>query len=335
VSVDGAVPARSRVRDFLRPGLRTAALRDYGIVAAFVILFVVLALSSDVFLSLTNWLNILDQWSAVAIMGCGWTLALIAGGFDLSIGAVYALSSVVAAEVAVSTGSAGLGLLVGPLAGLGIGVLNGGLSTVGRINSFMATLSMSFVVRGVALAISGGYLIRVVTEEGRPTNFNVIGRSEFLGAKYSVWLLAGVILVTGFLLHRTIFGRHLYAAGGNAEAARLSGVRVDLVRWITFVISGLCAGIGGMIVASRVATGQSDVGVGIEFDVIAAVAVGGTSIFGGSGAIWRTIIGVLLLAMIQNGFNLLNVSAVYQRIVFGLIILAAVGIDAWSRRAST
>ena len=296
-------------------------------------LFIVLSLSSDVFLNLTNWLNILDQWSAIGIMACGWTLALIAGGFDLSIGAIYAMASVVAADVALSGGAAA-GLLVGALAGLGIGVVNGGLSTVGRINSFMATLAMSFVVRGIALAISGGYLIRVVTEEGKPTKFNVIGRSEFLGAKYSVWLFAGVILVAGFLLHRTIFGRHVYASGGNPEAARLSGVRVDLVRTATFAISGLCAGIGGIIVASRVSTGQSDVGVGIEFDVIAAVAIGGTSIFGGAGAIWRTVVGVLLLAMIQNGFNLMSVDAVYQRIVFGLIILAAVGIDAWSRRTA-
>ncbi len=333
MSANGTVPPRRRLPALGRPQFRLAALRDYGIIAAFVALFIVLSLSSDVFLNLTNWLNILDQWSAIGIMACGWTLALIAGGFDLSIGAIYAMASVVAADVALSGGAAA-GLLVGALAGLGIGVVNGGLSTVGRINSFMATLAMSFVVRGIALAISGGYLIRVVTEEGKPTKFNVIGRSEFLGAKYSVWLFAGVILVAGFLLHRTIFGRHVYASGGNPEAARLSGVRVDLVRTATFAISGLCAGIGGIIVASRVSTGQSDVGVGIEFDVIAAVAIGGTSIFGGAGAIWRTVVGVLLLAMIQNGFNLMSVDAVYQRIVFGLIILAAVGIDAWSRRTA-
>ena len=333
MSANGTVPPRRRLPALGRPQFRLAALRDYGIIAAFVALFIVLSLSSDVFLNLTNWLNILDQWSAIGIMACGWTLALIAGGFDLSIGAIYAMASVVAADVALSGGAAA-GLLVGALAGLGIGVVNGGLSTVGRINSFMATLAMSFVVRGIALAISGGYLIRVVTEEGKPTKFNVIGRSEFLGAKYSFWLFAGVILVAGCLLHRTIFGRHVYASGGNPEAARLSGVRVDLVRTATFAISGLCAGIGGIIVASRVSTGQSDVGVGIEFDVIAAVAIGGTSIFGGAGAIWRTVVGVLLLAMIQNGFNLMSVDAVYQRIVFGLIILAAVGIDAWSRRTA-
>jgi ribose transport system permease protein len=313
--------------------VRLSALRDYGIVFAFLILFVVLTFSSDVFLTHRNWMNILDQWSPIGIMACGWTLALIAGGFDLSIGAVYALGSVVAAKVALETDPA-LGLLAGCLAGLGIGMLNGAVVTVGRINSFMATLASSFMIRGLALVVSGGFLIRVVDEAGRPTSFNVIGRSELLGAKYSVWLFAGVIAVTAFLLHRTTFGRYVYATGGNAEAARLSGVRVDLVRWTTFAISGLTAGIAGMIIASRVSTGQSDVGVGIEFDVIAAVVVGGSSILGGAGAIWRTVVGVLLLAMIQNGFNLMNVDAVYQRIFFGAIILVAVAIDAWSRRSA-
>lgn len=327
------VPLRGGRLAVLRE-LRLSALRDFGIVFAFALLFIVLTFSSDVFLSQRNWMNILDQWSPIGIMACGWTLALIAGGFDLSIGAVYALCSVIAAKMALELDSAALGLLLGCLAGLGVGMFNGTVVTVGRINSFMATLATSFMIRGLALVISGGFLIRVVDDLGRPTKFNVIGRSELLGAKYTVWLWAGVIVVTAFLLHRTTFGRAIYATGGNAAAARLSGVRVDLVRWTTFAISGLTAGIAGMIIASRVSTGQSDVGVGIEFDVIAAVVVGGSSILGGAGAIWRTVIGVLLLAMIQNGFNLLNVDAVYQRIFFGAIILLAVAIDAWSRRST-
>ena len=314
--------------------LRLSALRDYGIVAAFLALFLVLTFSSDVFLTQQNWMNILDQWAAIGILACGWTLALIAGGFDLSIGAVYALASVIAAKVAVESGDAALGLLVGALSGLVVGAFNGTVITQGRINSFIATLATSFMIRGIALVISAGFLIRVVGADGNPTRFDTIGRSEFLGAKYSVYLFAGTILVTGFLLHRTTFGRYIYATGGNPEAARLSGIRVNLVRWLTFVIAGFCAGIGGIIVGSRVSTGQSDLGIGIEFDVIAAVVIGGSSILGGAGAIWRTVIGVLLLAMIQNGFNLLTVDPVYQRIIFGTIILCAVAIDAWSRRTA-
>jgi ribose transport system permease protein len=273
-------------------------------------------------------MNILDQWSAVGIIAIGSTLVFIAGGFDLSISAVYALAGIIAAKAANGTGSSAVGLLLGCLIGLGVGIVNGGIVTVGRINPFMATLASSLMIRGLALAVSGGFLVRVADD----SKFNVIGRSELLGAKYSVYLFAGVILVCALLLHRTTYGRYMYAAGGNAEAARLSGVRVDLVKASTYAISGLCAGIGGMIVASRVNTGQADSGVGLEFDAIAAVVIGGTSILGGAGAIWRTVLGVLMLAMIQNGFNLLNVDAIYQRIIYGAIIIGAVGIDAWSRR---
>jgi ribose transport system permease protein len=315
----------TRLREF-----RLEMLRDYGIVLAFVALFVTLSFASDVFLKQQNFMNILDQWSAIGIIAVGSTLVFIAGGFDLSISAVYALSGIIAAKAANSLGVP-VGLFLGCLIGLGVGIVNGAIVTVGRINPFMATLASSLMIRGLALAVSGGFLVRVADDTG----FDVIGRGEFLGAKYSVYLFAGVILVAALLLHRTTYGRYMYASGGNAEAARLSGVRVNLVRASTYAASGLCAGIGGMIVASRVNTGQADAGVGLEFDAIAAVVIGGTSILGGAGAIWRTVLGVLLLAMIQNGFNLLNVQAVYQRIIYGAIIIGAVGIDAWSRRSST
>lgn len=316
---------RGRLKDF-----RPAVLRDYGIVFAFIALFITLAFSSDVFVSQQNFMNILDQWSAIGIMAVGSTLVFIAGGFDLSISAVYALAGIIAAKVANAVGVE-VGLLLGCLIGLGVGICNGVVVTVGRINPFMATLASSLMIRGLALAVSGGFLVRVADEKG----FDVIGRGEFLGAKYSVYMFAGVILVAWLMLHRTTFGRYMYAAGGNAEAARLSGVRVNLVRATTYALSGLTAGIGGMIVSSRVNTGQADAGIGIEFDVIAAVVIGGTSILGGAGAIWRTILGVLMLAMIGNGFNLLNVDAVYRQIIYGAIIIGAVGIDAWSRRSSS
>ena len=314
----------TRLREF-----RLSTLRDYGIVFAFIALFVTLSFASDVFFSQQNFMNILDQWSAVGIIAVGSTLVFIAGGFDLSIAAVYAFAGIIAAKAANSYGIAP-GFVLGAMAGLGVGVCNGLIVTVGRINPFMATLASSLMVRGLALAVSGGFLIRVADEK----NFDLLGRGKFLDAKYSVYLFAGVILLSALLLHRTIFGRYCYAAGGNAEAARLSGVRVNLVRATTYAISGLCAGIGGVIVASRVNTGQADAGVGLEFDAIAAVVIGGTSILGGAGAIWRTVLGVLMLAMIQNGFNLLNVDAVYQRIIYGAIIIGAVGIDAWSRRST-
>jgi ribose transport system permease protein len=328
---DGATTADAGRATALRGGLanvglRISTLRDYGIVASFVALFVALTFSSDVFLSQANLLNVLDQSAVIGLMAVGGTLVFIAGGFDLSVGAIYAMSGVVAGLSAPHIGPE-LALLLGPLTGLGLGILNGMLVTVGRINPFIATLSSAIVIRGVALLMTGGYIVLVSDPA-----FTALGRGEVLDVKYSVLIWLGFALVCGFILAFTTFGRYIYASGGNPEAARLSGVRVGVVRAATFAISGLSAGIAGVIVASRVASGQADAGMGIEFAAIAAIVVGGTSILGGEGAIWRTMLGVLLLALIGNGFNLLNVDAVYQQIFHGTIILLAVGIDAWARK---
>jgi ribose transport system permease protein len=211
--------------------------------------------------------------------------------------------------------------------GLLIGVINGLLVTVVRINAFITTLAMLIIVRGIAVSLTGGFLIPV--QDGL---YTLLGRQALFGVKYSIWLLVLFVLVIGVLLSRTVLGRHLYAAGGNPEAARLSGVPVAGVRTVAFAISGLAAALAGVITSSRVANGQADAGSGLEFSAIAAIVVGGTSIFGGEGAIWRTVVGVFFLALIGNGFNLLAVPATYQQIFQGLIILFAVGVDVWARR---
>jgi ribose transport system permease protein len=307
-----------------------AVFRDYGIVVVFVALFVVLSLASPVFFSRVNLLNILDQWSATLIIAVAGTLVLIAGGFDLSVGSIYAFSGVIAALTVGHIGAWGA-ILLGVAAGLGCGVVNGILATWGRINPFIATLATSIMIGGFALVLTDGNLISVL-DNG---HFTVLGRSDFETIKYSVWTLLAFTLLCGYLLSRTTYGRRVYASGGNPEAARLSGVRVNLVKASTFALSGTAAGIAGVIVASRVATGQADSGgLGIALDAVAGIVIGGTSILGGAGAIWRTVLGVLLLAMIGNGFNLLNVNSTYQRIFQGAIILFAVGVDAWSRRSA-
>ena len=315
---------RSLRRRFGRP--RLATVRDYGIIAIFVALFLVLTFASSAFLSKTNLLNILDQSAPIGIIACGMTLVIIAGGFDLSAGAIFALAGIAAAIVTNHIDPA-LGLITGVAFGLALGIANGVFVTVLRINSFIATLASGFVYRGIALLITGGFLITVTNE-----NFQIIGGEKFLSAKYAVYIFAGVIAVTWFVLARTTFGRQIYAVGGNAEAARLSGIRVDLVRATTFALSGLLAGLAGIIEASKIATAQPAAGTGIELAAIAAVVVGGTSIMGGEGAIWRSVLGVLLIAMIGNGFNILNVDPLYQSIVEGGIIIVAVAVDAWSRR---
>lgn len=308
--------------------LNLAVLRDYGIVVSCVGLFLILSLSSDVFLTKTNLLNILDQWSAVGIIACGATLVIIAGGFDLSVGAIFAVAGVVAAKVA-GVSSVELAFLSGAVVGLLFGIFNGVLATVGRINPFIATLSTSIMFRGLALVLTGGLLVTVSDDA-----FTTLGRDTLLGVKWSIWVFAVFAVIASVLLARTTFGRYVYAVGGNAEAARLSGIRVSIIKGATFAISGLSAGIAGVLVASRAATGQADVGVGLELTAIAAVVIGGTSILGGEGAVWRTILGVFLLAMINNGFNLLNVDPTYQQIVQGAIIVTAVAVDAWARRSN-
>ena len=239
------------------------------------------------------------------------SLVLIAGGFDLSVGSIYAFSGVIAALTVDHIGAWGA-ILLGVAAGLGCGVINGIIATWGRINPFIATLATSIMIGGLALVLTSGNLISVL-DNG---HFIVLGRGDFETIKYSIWTLLAFTLLCGYLLSRTTYGRRVYASGGNPEAARLSGI-------------------AGVIVASRVATGQADSGgLGIALDAVAGIVIGGTSILGGAGAIWRTVLGVLLLAMIGNGFNLLNVNSTYQRIFQGAIIVFAVGVDAWSRRSA-
>jgi ribose transport system permease protein len=221
-------------------------------------------------------------------------------------------------------------LTLGALSGLGFGIFNGLLTTVGRINAFIATLASSIIIRGLALAITGGFLVSV-----DDPSFITLGLGEFLDVRYPVYAWLGFALFCGFLLWRTRFGRYVYACGGNAEAARLSGVRVGLVRGTTFAISGLSGGLAGIILASQVGTGQAEANPGIEFDAIAAIIIGGTSILGGEGAIWRSVLGALLFQLISNGFNLMNVQTVYQRVFLGAIMLLAVALDAWARRTRT
>ncbi len=314
----GQLSARARV---------IARSRDYGIVAAFVILFIALAVASPVFLTPGNLFNLLDQTVTVGILACGVTFVIIAGGFDLSIGAIFAVCAIVAGQVTNAAGT-GAGLIAALVTGSALGLVNGLLTSVGRLNPFVATIATTMIFRGIALGLSGGYLI-VIDDP----SFGGIAQPRILGIKVSVFIFAGVVILSMFLLTRTVFGRHVFAAGGNAAAARLAGVRVHRTRTTTYVFVGALAALAGVISASRTLTVNADTGAGIEFLAIAAVLVGGTSVMGGAGSIWRTVLGVLLLQLVSNGFNLMGVEPTYQRIFTGLIILLAVGWDAWIRVA--
>lgn len=317
-------PSRSRgahVGDWARRG---------GILIPFVGLSLLLSVASPTFLRIENLQNILDQQSATIIVAAAGTLVLIAGGIDLSVGATYALASVTAGTIASQGGPVWLAVLGAIVVGLVVGIANGILVTRFRINSLIATLAMSFVVGGVASLVTQGNLVIAF---GR-TDFQAIASTRSLGLTGAAWAMIVFAIVMGVLLAATTFGRYVYATGGNAEAARLGGVAVDRIRVATFALSGLAAGLAGMLDTSRVLSAQANSGTFLAFTVLAGIVVGGTSILGGEGAVWRTVVGCLFIALIGNGFNLLGLDPFYRQITLGGILLVAVGIDAWSRRGS-
>ena len=301
--------------------------RRGGIIFPFLVLFIVLSISSGPFFTKANLLDILDQQASTLIIAAAGTLVLVAGGIDLSVGATYALASVVATKLALSVNPV-LAILAGVAVGLVVGLVNGVITTFFRINSLIATLAMSFVVAGLASLVTSGNLIIAYTALG----YSKLARTSFLTVNTSTWVMLAMVIALGVVLSRTIAGRYMYAAGSNAEAARLAGVRVQLIRLTTFVISGGAAALGGIIDASRVLSAQASNGeTALTFTVLAGIVVGGTSILGGEGAVWRTVVGTLFIALIGNGFVLLGLNPLYQQITLGGILLIAVGADAWSR----
>jgi ribose transport system permease protein len=325
--VTDAMIAESAARGFIRR-LDLAVIRDYGVVVAFIGLFITLSASSPVFLTWQNMKNLGFQTAPVGIIAVGGTLVFIAGGFDLSVGAISGFSGIMAAKAFNSTGL-GLwpSLILGALVGLGFGLGNGLLITLGRVNAFIATLATSIIINGLGQVVTHGNLVSVSSER-----FTTLGLGTLWGINYPVFVWFGFAGICGFLLSRTAFGRYVYAAGGNPEAARLSGVRVNVVRATTFAISGLAAGIAGVILVSEVQTAQWNANTGIEFDAITAIVLGGTSLLGGEGAVWRSVLGAFFLQMIVNGFNLLGTTPELQYVIKGVILAAAVSLDAWARR---
>ncbi len=326
-----AGPAGRSLPSLRLPGALTGRLRTAGIAIPFVILFIVLSVASGSFFQTSNLLDILDQQASTLIIAAAGTLVLIAGGIDLSVGATYALAGVTAAEVAQSAPPAvaiGAGIGVGLL----VGLVNGIIATILRINALIATLAMSFVVSGLASLVTGGNLIILYSHP----SFGNLAKTVFLGVNTSTWAMVVAVVALGVLLTRTAAGRYMFAAGSNAEAARLAGVRVQQIRIITFVLSGGAAALGGVIDVSRVLSAQASNGeTTLTFTVLAGIVVGGTSILGGEGGIWRTVIGVLFIALIGNGFDLLGLNPLYEQITLGVILLIAVGSDAWSRLRAT
>ncbi len=301
-------------------------LQTYAVLILIAALMIALSLMSDSFLTGRNLLNILNQNAPLAIMASAMTLVIIVGGFDLSVGAIFAMGSVASAWLAVNVDPY-LGLLLAPFVGLALGFANGLAITTLRVHSFLATIATALIFKGIAVALSDGRLISVRLDE-----FTWLGRGRFLGVFNSVWLMVAFALILTFLLTRTTFGRRVFSVGGNEEAAILSGIRTNRIKIAAFAIAGFAAGLASIITTSRVAVGQATAGDGLELQAIAAVILGGTSIYGGQGAVWRSLAGVFLLALVNNGFNILSIDPFFRDLTMGLIILAAVGLSAVGQR---
>lgn len=304
----------------------TRFFQNYAVLIMIIVLMVVLSLMSDSFLTFRNLLNILNQNAPLAIMASAMTFVIIAGGFDLSVGAIFAMGSVCSAWLALNVDPY-FGLMMAPVVGLCLGMLNGLAITLLHVHSFLATIATSLIFKGVAVVISDGRLIPV-----RMAEFTWLGRGSFGGVFIAVWVMIAFALILTFVLTRTTYGRKVLSVGGNEEASILSGIRTNRIKISTFALAGLAAGLASSISVSRISMGQASAGAGMELQAIAAVILGGTSIYGGSGAIWRSVAGVLLLALINNGFNILNADPFYRDLTTGLIILAAIGISAAGKR---
>ncbi len=307
---------------------RLISARDFGILAFLVALVVALSATSSSFRTLGNVANMLNQMSWEGIAACGATMTIVSGGFDLSQGSVYAFCAILSVMLAGTLGTAGA-FAVAILVGFCFGAANGGVIALGRINSFIATLATSYVIVGFATVVTGGNV-----ESTTAAGFMVMNNT-YAGITAAAWTFIGVAIVTGVILSYSRFGRGLYAIGGNSEAARLSGVPIWLYRVVVFGISGACAGVAGIIGASQAGSADPSIGSTLALTAIAATVVGGTSILGGEGAIWRAVVGTVIIELINNGFVLLNLNPVYEDVVFGGLVLLAVGMDQLLRRRVT
>jgi ribose transport system permease protein len=297
-----------------------------GILVPFVITLVALTVISPSFLRFQNLSNILDQQAGIIIVACAGTLVLIAGGIDLSIGAIYGLAGATSLLVASSI-STPVGIVAGLGVGLAVGLVNGLIVTRFRVNPLIGTLAMSFVVSGIAAIVTKGNLVVAFDHP----DFQAFAGTRILGITSAAWMMIAVAVLATILLSRTTFGRYVYATGGNAQAARLGGVRVNAIRVATFALSGVGAALAGVLDASRVLSAQATGGQFLTFTVLTGIIVGGTSILGGEGSMQRTVLGCLFVALVANGFNLLGLDPFYQQVTLGVILLLAVGVDAWSR----
>lgn len=306
-------------------------LQRYGIFIALAVMCLTLAVISENFLSTRNILNVLRQTSINGILAIGMTFVILTRGIDLSVGSVVAFAGLVAASLATTaaTGMVGngpypalLAIAAGLVVGMACGAVSGLIVSRFHVPAFVATLGMLSAARGLALIYSGGRPIPSLTEE-----FRWIGTGSVWGIPVPIFLLLGTFAMAHFVLTQTRFGRHIYAVGGNPHAAKVSGLPVRRIRFSVYVIAGALAGLAGMVLAARTGSALPQAGIAYELDAIAAVVIGGTSLAGGVGRVTGTLIGALLIGVMNNGLDLMGVESYYQQVIKGILIVAAVMLD--------
>lgn len=314
-------------QDGLKEGILRGIWEKSGILLVFIILFVVLSIFVPYFFTPVNMVGLALSVSMVGMVACTMLFCLASGDFDLSIESVVAFSGVLAAVVINDTGSVLFGILSGVLAGGIVGLVNGLIIAKIGINALITTLATMQIVRGLAYIVSGGRAVGIYDPA-----FYVLGTGQFLGLPVPIWITIVCFATFGFLLNKTVYGRNTLAIGGNREAARLAGIPVQRTKIMIFAIQGLMAGLAGVVLASRMTSGQPATSVGFAMDVISACVLGGVSLSGGVGTMTGTIVGVFIMGTVQNAMNLLNIPTFYQYVVRGAILLAAVIFDQVRRR---
>lgn len=315
---------------------RLVRAREAGVFAALVLLFLLGAMLSPSFLQAGNLLSVGQQISQIGIMAIGATFVIVNGEIDLSVGSIYALSAI-STGLAITAGVAWpLAIVIGVGVAIVAGLLNGLAVVLLGVPSFIVTLGSLSVFRGVALLISDGAPISLGSSQPGVAEFTLLGQGRLFGVIPMQLVIFAVLAAIGVvLLSRSRLGFNTYAVGGNQEAARLVGINVKAVKISAFVLSGATAGIAGVLGLSFLSYVQGVTGTGLELTVISAVIIGGAALFGGSGTMWGTIIGVAFIGLLQNILNINGISSFWQTVVTGLVIVAAVAVDTWQRRRKT
>ena len=317
-----SAPAAPRVVKRWAAGARNGGWVDVLFVPVVIIgLGIYFSIASPYFLTSLNITNLLIQGSILAFVAFGVTFVILAGELDLSVGSGVGLVSVLAATVMRDQDSVLLGIIAAFAVGIAIGAVNGFVVTKLEVPSFIATFGMLVIANGIALAITDG---GVVT--GVPIDIGNLALKSFLGVRWMIWLVVIVFIVLYVIQTQTAFGRRVMAVGGNREAARLAGIPVNRVRFFVFLVSGATIAIGGLALTSRVVSGQPNGGTLLELDAVAAIVIGGTSIFGGRGSLVRTLFGVLLIAELRNGLDLVGVGDDLKQVIIGAVLILAASV---------